>query len=636
MDIMEVKDNEMQRGLNQALYKYLPDSWIDFYIKKTRTAYPARVKNWNSGELQDINKKRLIEQVRLLTESFVSNGGNVSNFGSEISDKTYDVLTPRGGINPDIIAEVNPLTFFCSGCRKVYGFKSSETFLKFDNGLSQCCQKSLKQISLVYACECGWAGPVTPRPCPNQGHDFEFLKYTGRYAFICSKDGRILEMRKKCPNCGKLLFPQNALDQSNYIPFSFSLIDLLDMDEEEFLSNEELGAKVILAYWLGQIDELNYKNLIKNGIPKESDETKNVQYQLMVKQFMNNGLSKEQAENFAKMAVSGLSSTSEVDKIKDYIDINIVIQDANKLNKQAIEILEFKRILNTGSVSTLEDAKRISKILNTHSRPENYDKTAEKFGIKTVQASGNVPFVFCSYGYTRKNSDPVEAAKSKKPITLTAFPQERSEKKNVYATKLNTEGILFEIDRKRIVEWLILNKFLSQNAAPDMSNDIELKKWFINYVNTDKISTFSNINRMEDSITYYVYNLLHSMSHAFLKQAAYLCGLDKNSLSEYILPNIPAIFIYCQNSQGFSLGALFNLFEAYFDKWLTSMRSELEKCIFDPICIERDRACAGCLYLNEVSCIHFNKDLDRRFLIGWYDKDSGEKIHGFWEDALNG
>ena len=135
-----------------------------------------------------------------------------------------------------------------------------------------------------------------------------------------------------------------------------------------------------------------------------------------------------------------------------------------------------------------------------------------------------MPFVFCSYGYTRKDSDPVEAAKSKKPITLNAFPQERNEKKNVYATKLNTEGILFEIDRKRIVEWLLSNEFLSEHAAPDISSDIELKKWFINYVNTDKISTFSNINRMEDSITYYVYNLLHSMSHSLLRQAAYLWG----------------------------------------------------------------------------------------------------------------
>ena len=40
----------------------------------------------------------------------------------------------------------------------------------------------------------------------------------------------------------------------------------------------------------------------------------------MFKQFINSGLTKEQAENFAKMAVSGLSSTSEVDKIKEYIE----------------------------------------------------------------------------------------------------------------------------------------------------------------------------------------------------------------------------------------------------------------------------------------------------------------------------
>lgn len=633
---MELRDYEMQRGLNQALYKYLPDSFIDFYIKKTRTAYTARVRNWNSGELQGVNKKRLIEQVNLLTESFRSSGGNIDNFGSEISENTYDVLTPRGGINADIIAEVSPLTFFCSECRKLYSFGSSEQFLKFRSERSECCKKSLKQISLVYACECGWAGPVTPRPCANKEHGFNFLKYTGKFSFICSKDNQTIQMRKKCPKCNKLLFPKNALDQSNFIPFSFSLIDLLDMEEEEFLSKEEMGAKVILAYWLGQVDELNYKNLVKNGIPKETDEIRLTQYELMIKQFVANGLTREQAETYAKMAVNGIASTSEVDKVKDYIDTHIRTRDLNKLNRQAISILEYKRILNSSSVSTLEDAKRISRVLNTNAKPENYTVIAEKFGIKNVQASGNVPFVFCSYGYTRKDSDPGAALKAKKPITLNAFPQERLERRNIYATKLNTEGILFEVDKGKIIDWLLKNGFIVSNEAPNMNDEMELKKWFINSINTDNISTFSNVDVSNDRITFYVYSLLHSMSHAFIKQAAHLCGLDKNSLSEYILPNVPAIFIYCQNSQGFSLGALFNLFEAYFDKWLTSMRSELEKCIFDPICIDRDKACAGCLYLNEVSCVHFNKDLDRRFLIGWYDKSTGDRTYGFWEDAFNG
>ena len=46
----------MSRGKSQSLYKYLPDSWIDFSIRgKSRRNYIARVKRWNSEKLVDIN-----------------------------------------------------------------------------------------------------------------------------------------------------------------------------------------------------------------------------------------------------------------------------------------------------------------------------------------------------------------------------------------------------------------------------------------------------------------------------------------------------------------------------------------------------------------------------------------------------
>ena len=186
---------------------------------------------------------------------------------------------------------------------------------------------------------------------------------------------------------------------------------------------------------------------------------------------------------------------------------------------------------------------------------------------------------------------------------------------------------------------MLENKFIDRdidNVPMDMNDETKLKEWFINNIKIDKIPTFNDIDKNQYSKTSYVYNLLHSISHALIKQAGDLCGLDKNSLSEYIFPQVPAIFIYCQNSQGLSLGALFNLFEAYLDKWLKYTLNSIDKCIFDPVCLDRDRACTGCLYINEVSCVHFNKDLDRRYLIGHYDKSTEEKIHGFWEGALNG
>ena len=64
--------------------------------------------------------------------------------------------------------------------------------------------------------------------------------------------------------------------------------------------------------------------------------------------------------------------------------------------------------------------------------------------------------------------------------------------------------------------------------------------------------------------------------------------MDKSSISEYILPNIPAVFIYCANSQGFSMGALYSAFQSYFDKWLKHSKERAKKCIFDLICINHD------------------------------------------------
>src|SRR5690606_10491241 len=151
--------------------------------------------------------------------------------------------------------------------------------------------------------------------------------------------------------------------------------------------------------------------------------------------------------------------------------------------------------------------------------------------------------------------------------------------------------------------WLLKNNIIDpviDNVPQDLTNETEVKAWFMNKVNANSIKTFSAIDEESDKITKYVYSLIHSLSHSILRQCANLCGLDKNSLSEYIFPNIPAFLIYCQNSQGLNIGALFNVFEAYFDKLLESTKEEIEKCVFDPVCIDRDHACSGCIYLNEV------------------------------------
>ena len=231
----------------------------------------------------------------------------------------------------------------------------------------------------------------------------------------------------------------------------------------------------------------------------------------------------------------------------------------------------------------------------------------------------------CSYGYTREKSEPGDGA------VLRAFKEEHNGVKNIYATKLNTEGILFEFDRVKILKWLDKNGYVEHDELPDFNDEEAVKLWFVNNVRPELIKPFSKIDPAE-AATYYVYNLIHTLSHLLIRSAASMCGLDKNSISEYILPSIPGVLVYCQNSQGFNLGALFNIFEAYFDKWLDSAYQGAQKCIFDPICVSRYKACTGCLFLNEVSCQHFNHDLDRTLVIGSVDRATSVRHWGFWEE----
>ena len=89
------------------------------------------------------------------------------------------------------------------------------------------------------------------------------------------------------------------------------------------------------------------------------------------------------------------------------------------------------------------------------------------------------------------------------------------------------------------------------------------------------------------------------------------------------------------------MGALFSIFEMYLDKWLDNAYTAAKECVFDPVCHDgntnsdsndKSAACTGCIYTNEISCQHFNHDLDRNLLIGQVDRITGKRLYGFWED----
>ena len=166
------------------------------------------------------------------------------------------------------------------------------------------------------------------------------------------------------------------------------------------------------------------------------------------------------------------------------------------VNQLAEMILEHSMVKELKDHATLETAIEVAKTLNTNANPEQFRDIAKRFGISHVRACDKIPFISCSYGYTRVKSEYEDG------VQLRALKEEKNGRKNIYATKMNTEGVLFEFDRKAIIAWLLKNKFIDAATAPDLESDEECKLWFINHIRPEEIHPFSTIDETKTPETY--------------------------------------------------------------------------------------------------------------------------------------
>jgi hypothetical protein len=130
-----------------------------------------------------------------------------------------------------------------------------------------------------------------------------------------------------------------------------------------------------------------------------------------------------------------------------------------------------------------------------------------------------------------------------------------------------------------------------------------------------------------------VFGLLHTLSHLSVRQAALLCGLDRTSLSEYILPRAVSFALYCNHRFGATIGALTAMFEQSLCEWLHAVR-EMRRCVYDPVCRDRTGNCHACTHLAETSCRFFNLNLSRAFLFSGRDSELGEIPIGYFDPIL--
>jgi hypothetical protein len=215
-------------------------------------------------------------------------------------------------------------------------------------------------------------------------------------------------------------------------------------------------------------------------------------------------------------------------------------------------------------------------------------------GLERVELVDRFPVLTGQFGYTRGSLKPGESR-------LRTY-RETNGDYTVYGEVAQTEALLFRLDPLIVHAWL--------RAQGIMLPDVENRR------NAAEAILTSYTGLDGDRTSQLVTTLVHSYSHALIRRAAVFAGIERNALSELVLPQMFAFFVYAAARGDFVLGGLQALFETELHHLLAALVGDEQRCALDPGCAETTGACAVCLHLGEPSCRMFNTCLSRAALAG--------------------
>ena len=633
---------KMTRSKSQAVYSFLPHMWVA--SRGEGSSVTAEINGWNYRKMDDVYQTFIEGEIKRQIRLFGNRGGDISSFNTDDHVHSYTIVEPAmNDIAEDIVGVKSPLVFYCNSCHEVIQKRNSDDI---DRMKWKCptCGAVLKQLQMVYACECGHAEPVKIPYVQGGYQKMKYLPNENSYRMIAvtSSGERRAELAVSCPNCKARLVPDNAESTRNYKPFSLKIINIADKKNGDFFEKGLTAQKVLVAKWFDKLSHEQFIEILNNlelaFSEQNTNDAKRKEAEQVVQKMIDSGALPEAMRE--AMINSMVSVTTEnALSVEPYVNacdqmfIKMKKQDeaeyARWIESVAFKLMQYNTLKYAPKVLTLEDSINKQLSMDFIDSPEDILELDRKMGIASMQVSCDVEIINCTYGYSRRVSDPAQA---KKKLKLVAYDKFKDNTSLVYGAKLETEGILFEIDRVKILRWLLENEIITESQMPDIDDQVAVKEWFAENVHSDLVNIFSGVDDGE-KITKNVFGLLHSMSHAFMKTAGEISGLEDTSLTEVIILETTSIFIYAQTSQGTPLGALSGMIETNYYNFLQKAIEESKSCIFDPICEERDdTSCSACMVLPEICCGYFNHDLGRKYMYTIKNnKENNKPYIGFWE-----
>lgn len=244
-----------------------------------------------------------------------------------------------------------------------------------------------------------------------------------------------------------------------------------------------------------------------------------------------------------------------------------------------------------------------------------------------------------THGYSRVSAVPVMKKRGKDvPVRLRLFEPLRSNKRPIYVVTQANEAIYVRLKPEHVYEWL---RVVGVTDLPMWDPKGEVKLGGRILESAEPFGRYFSMLHPEDASTYrYVYTLLHSYAHLFMKAVAEFSGLDLGSLGEYVFPADLSFVIY-RNGTTMDLGNLSSLWRNENNRFLAHLlEPSTHRCNSGSLCDFGGGACPDCIMVPETSCIAQNRLLSRAVLRGGVAprEDSTHKdqrINGYLE-IVNG
>lgn len=330
------------------------------------------------------------------------------------------------------------------------------------------------------------------------------------------------------------------------------------------------------------------------------------------------GVTDEELTAAVKIALAPLPSEAErQEKLKKWDPVDLLVPEWNFLQK-----------------APLMDHQEDPSGLMVTPTPKS-DRLPEQ--ISQVIAVNRMKKINAFLGFTRLDDmDRVEDVASRLvSMTLSGRP------KWVPATEDRGEGIFLQLDEVAVEEWEAEIEASSLWEAHRQSH-------FRNY--SRRMSATGKVGDPDERFPSPRYWLIHTLSHALIREMAMSCGYPAASLSERLYawkgdaqrkPAAGMLICTTSSDSAGTLGGLVALSAP--DRLEMLVNRALRRacrCSSDPVCAQRTpkdpedflhgAACHCCSFASETSCERSNRFLDRRFLVNLPSGD-GDVVRGFFD-----